>query len=1768
MILRRSSQDKIGLAANSDKGEYKMYRGRFQSWNILILATIAILALAKPGSGASPPIGINLGWCATWGYELMFADAMKHAYTWSDAATHTNTNIGDANGWPTMDAYTTVWLTPAPPMNGTYALSFNGQATITPSSGTISGQTWNSTTNTTTATLVAINDYLALTFTNTKRTAASATNTGITNVKLMRPSTEGGSTPLATNVTFTPAYKTMLSKFGVLRFMDTTLTNNNYTVNWVDRTKPTFWSQGNVPVAWEYVVQLCNETGKDAWINVPRFASDDYITKLAQLFKYGSDGTNPYTSTQASPAWPPLNAGLHVYLEYSNENWNFTPGEITAFGNSEIFGYPVTTNGLGGSVTNGVLSSVNDHMNGVSGKPGAIPGIAKAENPNYFRDVVFNGTTSVMTTQTPAATATAASGGEELGMKFKSTTAGQITGLKFYKPAGETGTHTGRLWSYGLSGSQAGYLWNAGSIEQSMNFPATGTYTINFWASNVSGENPPTIQISVDGVNVGGIISPANGFQQYTSAGFTISSTGSHTVRFTNNYPTEWGRALLDLVTVSGPGTVTVANNSFESPNLSAGPVPHVTGSVGYSNYPYSANADAWVAGGGGAGNTLNGITGSWGDFGSYGKLLGTVTFSGESASGWQTATLGTAVSIAANTTYMVSVNSNSTYGYTNTFQNGPLTWDGAMNGAYNRKWVKRAVQMSNLFRSVYGDSAMPGTSSNPIVRPVLMMLASGGWIDNYTYNDLRYLQDYYNNQTALTAMPDGTVTTAHPPTYYFYGGGGAPYYAPWDPNVPSYDINTVWTVGDFDTAKFTADWLPKTADYYVPQWGRFISYEGGPQLPDGSALSMSIFNDTRMTTLMTSHQTAYNQYAGDLFVYYNTMNMPQWGFTSDMYNLTTPKMTAVNQINASTQAASVYGTPIPATLAASATVPASTAPNVTNMSASVTHTDYAGYVVYTASAAAFSISLSAGSSGASNQAEVYVDGALLGAITIPNTGGNTTYGTSATVTTPTLAIGTHGILVKAKTGSFGLNALFVTGGTVTIPNPPTGLAATGTYQQVGLSWTGSAGATSYNVYRGTTAGGESATAIATGVITTSYTNTGLTNGTTYFYKVKAVNSAGTSGYSSEASAAAVDNVAHFVNAATAPTIDGANTDACWTAATSYPITLVGGTITNGSDCSGSFKGAWDATNLYLLTDVTDDVKNNDSANVYDDDGIEIFIDGDNSKSTGYDTDDVQYLIGWNDTSATAGTNGASKMTGITLGQANPTATTYRIETKIPWASIGTTATGGKLTGIDIHIDDDDDGGARDGSLDWKDAANVAWGNPSVFGIARLDPAAGGVPPVPTGLTATAGNTQVALSWTASSGATAYDVKRSTVSGSGYATISSPTGTSYTNTGLTNGTTYYYVVAAKNASGSSANSAQVSATPVAAGANLALNKPATASSVEATGEEADKAVDGNSGTRWASLSADPQWIYVDLQATYNVTEVKLNWEAACGKDYLIQVSPDASTWTTIKTVTGNTTGGVKDYTGLTGSGRYVRVYGTARATGFGYSLFDFEVYGSAGGSPPAAPTGLTATAGNAQVALSWSASSGATAYDVKRSTVSGSGYATVSSPTSTSYTNTGLTNGTTYFFVVAAKNANGSSANSSQVSATPVANTTNRALNKPAFASSVEATGEEPGKAVDGNSGTRWTSLSADPQWIYVDLQATFSISRVKLNWETACGKDYLIQVSPDATNWTTIKTVTGNTTAGVKDYTGLTGSGRYVRVYGTARATGFGYSLFDLEVY
>jgi cellulose 1,4-beta-cellobiosidase len=128
-------------------------------------------------------------------------------------------------------------------------------------------------------------------------------------------------------------------------------------------------------------------------------------------------------------------------------------------------------------------------------------------------------------------------------------------------------------------------------------------------------------------------------------------------------------------------------------------------------------------------------------------------------------------------------------------------------------------------------------------------------------------------------------------------------------------------------------------------------------------------------------------------------------------------------------------------------------------------------------------------------------------------------------------------------------------------------------------------------------------------------------------------------------------------------------------------------------------------------------------------------------------------------------------------------------------------------------------------------------------------------------------------------------------------------------------------------------------------------------------------------------------------------------------------------------------------TGLTGGTTYYYVVSAAYSAGLnggGESADSIEASATPQGlAPPATPAVLTATPGNGQVALSWSASSGATSYNVKRATVSGGPYTTIANPTSTSYTNSGLANGTTYYYVVSAVNSAGESGNSSEVNATP-----------------------------------------------------------------------------------------------------------------------------------
>src|SRR4030095_15521090 len=116
-----------------------------------------------------------------------------------------------------------------------------------------------------------------------------------------------------------------------------------------------------------------------------------------------------------------------------------------------------------------------------------------------------------------------------------------------------------------------------------------------------------------------------------------------------------------------------------------------------------------------------------------------------------------------------------------------------------------------------------------------------------------------------------------------------------------------------------------------------------------------------------------------------------------------------------------------------------------------------------------------------------------------------------------------------------------------------------------------------------------------------------------------------------------------------------------------------------------------------------------------------------------------------------------------------------------------------------------------------------------------------------------------------------------------------------------------------------------------------------ASSTENAAFPASAAVDGNTGTRWSSAFSDPQWLQVDLGAPAQITRVALNWETAAARAFQIQVSNDATTWTSIYSTT-TSTGGNQSLT-VTSTARYVRMYGTQRTTQYGYSLWEFQVFG-------------------------------------------------------------------------------------------------------------------------------------------------------------------------------------------------------------------------------
>lgn len=310
-------------------------------------------------------------------------------------------------------------------------------------------------------------------------------------------------------------------------------------------------------------------------------------------------------------------------------------------------------------------------------------------------------------------------------------------------------------------------------------------------------------------------------------------------------------------------------------------------------------------------------------------------------------------------------------------------------------------------------------------------------------------------------------------------------------------------------------------------------------------------------------------------------------------------------------------------------------------------------------------------------------------------------------------------------------------------------------------------------------------------------------------------------------------------------------------------------------------------------------------------------------------------------------------------------------------------------------------------------------------------------PPVaPTGVSATDATTgnkaSVTVTWKDVPAETGFIIYRSTdaMTFTKVAKVEAAV-LSYTDADVKGNTTYTYRVAATNSMGDSPFSTTCSVTTKSTGpaptAHLALKKPAFASSFEKAELLATNATDGDPTTRWASTFNDPQWIYVDLGAPYNVTQVDIQWENASAKAFQIQVSNDAKTWTDIYSTT-TSTGGHQTISGLSGDGQFVRIYGTKRNTEWGYSLVDFDVSGVLIPPPlPTAPTSLGATASPGQVSLSWTASTGAKSYNLYRGDAAGAESTTpiATAVTGTSYVDTTIKPDSTYYYIVRGVNESG-----------------------------------------------------------------------------------------------------------------------------------------------
>jgi fibronectin type 3 domain-containing protein len=684
---------------------------------------------------------------------------------------------------------------------------------------------------------------------------------------------------------------------------------------------------------------------------------------------------------------------------------------------------------------------------------------------------------------------------------------------------------------------------------------------------------------------------------------------------------------------------------------------------------------------------------------------------------------------------------------------------------------------------------------------------------------------------------------------------------------------------------------------------------------------------------------------------------------------------------------------------------------------------------------------------------------------------------------------------------------------TVGAPSAPTGLSATPNNESVSLSWTASSGATSYKVYRSTTSGGEGTTAYATVTSGTSYTDTGVTNGTAYYYTVAAVNSAGTSAQSAQVTATPTaggggsvkvqidtgssSGVSPFVadedfssggnefsSTATISTSGVASpapmavyqtvrwassftyTIPGLTSGTTYEVRLHFAELSFTAAGQREFNVAINGTSVLSNFDIFAHAGENAAL-------IEQF----NATANSSGQIVVAFTQGAADNPEIAGlevlTEGAPPTpTGVTAAAGNGTvtinwsssagATSYNIYRSTTSGGEGTTVWANVSSGLSYT-----DSAVTNGTAYYYTVAAVNSAGTSAQSSQVTATPEPSLPAVPTGVTAAGASGSVTVSWSAVSGATSYKIYRSTTSGgegsTAYATVTS--GTSYTDTAVTNGTPYYYTVAAVNASGTSAQSSQVSATPSGGGGGtpntpLVQIDSGSSSAVSPFAADEDFSSGGNEFASSATISttgvtnAAPMAVYQTVRwassFTYTIPGLtsgtsyvvrlhfaELSFTGAGDREFNVAINgTSVLTNFDIFAHVGENAALVEQFNATANSSGQIVVAFTAGAKD-NPELAGLEIWTQP--PLPGAPSGLTATAGTSQVSLTWTAGSNATSYNVYRGTSAG-GESTTPIATGVSGTNlvdSGVTNGTTYYYKVTSVNSAGSSGYSNEASALP-----------------------------------------------------------------------------------------------------------------------------------